>query len=200
MTDPGTNDPARMDPKDFRVSDAEREHVVGILQKAIGRGLITLDEFTERTDTALAARTRAQLNAVLLDLPGVVSNEQVLPVAKDRQELKATMSTVNRKGAWAVPRQLVVHSRMGSTELDFRQASIPHAVVDIELDVTAGSVKLVLPEGATVNADGVELAASNLKDKVGTGANGRPHFVVHGQVRAGNVEIRMKRSRWLRHA
>lgn len=187
------------DPREFRVSDAEREHVVGLLQKAIGRGLITLDEFTERTDTALAARTRGQLNAVLLDLPGMVLNEQAAPVVQERQELKSTMSTVARKGNWAVPRQLVVRSRMGSTDLDFREASIPHVVVDIELDVTAGSVKLLLPEGATVNADGVELAASNLKDKVGTGANGRPHFVVHGAVRAGSVEIK-KKARWFRHA
>ncbi|GAA1267426.1 DUF1707 domain-containing protein [Saccharothrix xinjiangensis] len=190
-------EPAQADPRNFRVSDAEREHVVELLQKAIGRGLITLDEFTERTDTALAAKTRAQLNAVLVDLPGVVNREQVAPV-RDLQELKATMSTVNRKGRWSVPRRLVVHNRLGSTDLDFREASIPHAVVDIELDVTAGSVKLVLPEGATVDADGVELAASNLKDKVGTGANGRPHFVVHGHVRAGNVEIK-KKTRWFRH-
>ncbi|NUT96516.1 MAG: DUF1707 domain-containing protein, partial [Saccharothrix sp.] len=53
------------DPRQWRVSDAEREHVVGVLQKAIGRGLITLDEFTERADTALAAKTREQLNTVL---------------------------------------------------------------------------------------------------------------------------------------
>ncbi|MFE2752418.1 DUF1707 domain-containing protein [Actinosynnema sp. NPDC059335] len=187
------------DPRQLRVSDAEREHVVGLLQKAIGRGLITLDEFTERTDTALAARTRGELNAVLLDLPGMVHREKAVGVPQDRQELKSTMSTVNRKGNWAVPRQLLVRNRMGTTDLDFREASIPHAVVDIELDVTAGSVKLVLPDGATVDADGVELAASNLKDKVGTGAHGRPHFVVHGHVRAGNVEIK-KKTRWFRHA
>ncbi|MFC6092870.1 DUF1707 domain-containing protein [Saccharothrix sp. BKS2] len=191
-------EPDRANPRNFRVSDAEREHVVELLQKAIGRGLITLDEFTERTDTALAAKTRAELNAVLMDLPGVVHRDEATPV-RERQELRATMSSVNRRGRWSVPRQLVVHNRMGSTDLDFREAAIPHAVVDIELDVTAGSVKLVLPEGATVDADGVELAASNLKDKVGTGANGRPHFVVHGQVRAGSVEIK-KKTRWFRHA
>ncbi|MFD0205367.1 MULTISPECIES: DUF1707 SHOCT-like domain-containing protein [Saccharothrix] len=189
------------DPKDFRVSDAEREHVVGLLQKAIGRGLITLDEFTERTDVALAARTRGELNAVLLDLPGMVHNEQVLAVPQDRQELKSTMSTVNRKGSWTVPRQLLVRNRMGTTDLDFRDASIPHAVVDIELNVTAGSVTLVLPEGATVNAEGVELAASELYDKVGSGANGQPHFIVHGKVRAGTLEIKKKKkSRWRRNA
>ncbi|QFZ23891.1 DUF1707 SHOCT-like domain-containing protein [Saccharothrix syringae] len=191
--------PAQADPKDFRVSDAEREHVVNLLQKAIGRGLITLDEFTERTDTALAAKTRAQLNAVLLDLPGIVHRDRAAaPV--ERSELKTTMSSVTRKGHWTVPQRLVVRNRMGSADLDFREAAIPHAVVDIELDVTAGSVKLVLPDNATVNAEGVELAAGTLKDKVGIGVDGRPHFVVHGYVRAGTLEIKKKKPRWFKHA
>ena len=33
--------------------------------------MLSLDEFTERFDTALAARTRGELNAVVVDLPGV---------------------------------------------------------------------------------------------------------------------------------
>ncbi|WP_433266806.1 DUF1707 SHOCT-like domain-containing protein [Actinosynnema sp. CS-041913] len=188
------------DPREWRVSDAEREHVVGVLQKAIGRGLITLDEFTERADTALAARTRAQLNSVLLDLSGVVHTEQHVEqhAAADPVELRATFSSVRRKGTWVVPRTLVVRNRMGSTDLDFREATIPHAVVDIELDIAAGSVKLVLPDGATVNTDAVQLSAGSLSDKVG-GGPGRPHFVLRGNVTAGSLEIKRKKN-WLRHA
>ncbi|GAA5106207.1 hypothetical protein GCM10025762_10110 [Haloechinothrix salitolerans] len=63
---------ATVNPRDLRVSDAEREHVVSLLQRAIGRGLIDLDEFTERTDIAYNAMTRGQLNIVLADLPGLV--------------------------------------------------------------------------------------------------------------------------------
>lgn len=63
---------ATVGPRDLRVSDAEREHVVSLLQRAIGRGLIDLDEFTERTDLAYNATTRSQLNIVLADLPGLV--------------------------------------------------------------------------------------------------------------------------------
>ncbi len=188
------------DPRQWRVSDAEREHVVGVLQKAIGRGLITLDEFTERADQALAARTREELNVVLLDLSGVVHTErqEVAAVQEPAVELRATMSSVTRKGQWSVPRCLVVRSRMGSTDLDFRDATIPHAVVDIQLDVAAGSVTLVLPDSATVNTEGVQVAAASLKDKVGDGA-GRPHFVLRGNVTAGSLEIKRK-SGWFRHA
>ncbi|PRY45846.1 DUF1707 SHOCT-like domain-containing protein [Umezawaea tangerina] len=185
------------DPKDYRVSDAEREHVIGLLQKAIGQGLITLDEFSTRTDTALVAKTRAELNAVLLDLPGMTHNEQAPKalVPKDRVEIKSTMSSVNRKGHWSVPRELVVLNRMGSTDLDFSEAEIPHAVVTIELDVTAGSVSILLPEGATVDTDDVQMAAGSVTDKSGAG-DGRPHFVLTGVVRAGSVNI--KRVRMIR--
>lgn len=57
--------------RDLRVSDAEREHVGEMLQRAVGQGLLSLGEFTERMDTALAAKTRGELNVVLYDLPGV---------------------------------------------------------------------------------------------------------------------------------
>jgi uncharacterized protein DUF1707 len=182
------------DPKDFRVSDAEREHVIGLLQKAIGQGLITLDEFSSRTDVALVAKTRGDLNAVLLDLPGMTHNEQApkAVVPKDRVEIKNTMSSVSRKGQWVVPRELVVRNRMGSTDLDFSEADIPHAVVTVELDVTAGSVSILLPEGATVNTEEIEMAAGSVTDKSG-GGEGRPHFHLTGAVRAGSVQIKQVR-------
>ncbi|AXX34364.1 hypothetical protein APASM_6999 [Actinosynnema pretiosum subsp. pretiosum] len=198
------------DPKQLRVSDAEREHVVGLLQKAIGRGLITLDEFSERTDQALASRTRGELNAVLVDLPGMVSSEApVEDVAvdprfagspKERLELKSTMSHVQRKGQWSVPRTIVVHNRMGNTELDFREAHLPHPVVTIDLDVFAGSVRVLVPEGSSVNTDDLRLSASGMQDKVRVESGGRPHFVVKGNVKAGTVEIKVKRKFSFRHA
>jgi hypothetical protein len=61
-----------VNPRELRVSNAEREHVAGLLHKALARGLIDLEEFSTRIAAALAARTRAELNAVVIDLPGVV--------------------------------------------------------------------------------------------------------------------------------
>ncbi|RSM67565.1 hypothetical protein DMH04_48610 [Kibdelosporangium aridum] len=64
--------PRPVDPRALRVSDAEREHVAGLLNKALARGLIDLDGFAERLGAALAAKTRAELNTVVIDLPGLV--------------------------------------------------------------------------------------------------------------------------------
>lgn len=182
------------DPKNFRVSDAEREHVLGVLQKATGQGLISLEEFTERADTVVAAKTRAELNQVLLDLPGLVHTEterRTVP-PMERAELKTTMSSTERKGNWVVPRELVLRSRMGSTELDFTEATINHRVVRIELDVTAGSVEMLLPDNATAETS-VDAIAGSVEDKTRGGQGGGTHFIITGTVRAGSVEIRNPR-------
>ena len=60
-----------VEPADLRVSDAERSHVLRLLETATGRGLIDLGEYTERSTAVINARTRGQLNRVLLDLPGL---------------------------------------------------------------------------------------------------------------------------------
>ncbi|MGZ3141602.1 DUF1707 SHOCT-like domain-containing protein [Lentzea chajnantorensis] len=172
------------DPRALRVSDAEREHVVGLLNKAVGRGMITLDEFTTRTDTALAAVTRADLNVVLVDLPGMVNTE----VARERTELKSTMSTTTRKGHWIVPNELVIRNTLGTTNLDFTAAEVP-PVVTVDLDVSLGTVKLLLPAGAAVDADAVEVTAGEVKDKVRSTA-GSPRFRLRGAVRGGTVVIK----------
>jgi hypothetical protein len=172
------------------VSDAEREHVVGLLQKAIGQGLITLDEFTTRTDTALAAKTRGELNAVLVDLPGMVHQESTSPAHRQPVELRATMSVLKRAGRWSVPGSLVVRNRMGSTDLDFTEARIDHAEVHVELDVAGGSVELLLPDGASVDTDQVEVNMGSVKNKIGGDGSGRPHFVLSGSMRAGSLKIR----------
>ncbi|AYF79261.1 DUF1707 domain-containing protein [Nocardia yunnanensis] len=70
-----------MGDRDLRVSDVEREHVGRLLQRAVGLGMLSLGEFTERMDTALAAKTRGELNAVLVDLPGVRLVGQPAPAA-----------------------------------------------------------------------------------------------------------------------
>jgi hypothetical protein len=181
--------PEPIDPRALRVSDAERAHVVEVLQKAIGHGLLSLDEFTERTDTALAAKTRGELNAVLVDLPGVTHSDPESPVREKPVELRANMSSIKRDGAWTVPRELIIRNRMGSTELDFSEANIGYDEVRIALNVSGGSVKLLLPERASVVTDQVRVTAGSIKDKAGHGG-GTPRFVVSGSLTAGSLHVR----------
>jgi hypothetical protein len=62
----------------IRVSDADREATAGQLREHYADGRLTLDELNERLDQAFAAKTRAELNAVMRDLP--VPPRPVMPV------------------------------------------------------------------------------------------------------------------------
>ncbi|WP_233158260.1 DUF1707 SHOCT-like domain-containing protein [Actinokineospora bangkokensis] len=177
-------------PRDLRVSDAERSHVVGVLQKATGRGLLSLDEFTERTDRALAARTRGELNVLLVDLPGLVNAENA-PAPSAPLELRARMSSVRREGAWEVPAELRLTTYAGSIDLDFTEAVLLSPTTHVHVDVKAANVTLLLPDNSPCDLRDVESSVGGrITDrgiKVPT-ADG-PRFRLTGTVRAGSLTI-----------
>lgn len=189
-----------LDPRDYRVSDEEREHVVGVLQKAIGRGMIDLEEFTERTDTALAAQTRGELNAVLADLPGLVHHDAgprapAFASSDQRLELSAQYSSMTRSGPWLVPPEIVVRNKYGSTKLDFTQAQVQSPTVHIELDAKWGSVEVIIPEHASVDLNAItDIKYGSVNDKTGSdGRVGNPRLVFSGRLKGGSLTIRHPR-------
>ena len=198
-----------LDERDLRVSDDEREHVVGVLQKAIGRGMIDLDEFTERTDRALASRTRGELNAVLADLAGLYPPAAAVAAAPAyappigyggyspgrRFELNAKYSSLVRSGPWVVPPEMVVRNKYGSTKLDFTEAQVQSPVVHIELDAKWGSVEVIIPEHAAVDVNSItDIKFGSLEDKTrSNGRMGSPRFVLTGRVHGGSLIVRHPR-------
>jgi hypothetical protein len=176
---------------DMRASDAEREYVIDLLQRAVGQGMLDLDEFAQRTDIALAARTRTELNRVLLDLP--VADGPMRPADDDVLVLRSTLSEVTRRGAWRVPSRLIVISRLGSTKLDFTEAEFTGPSVDVELAVTGGSVHLLVPPTTAVLTTAVATIGSQIVDQRPASAGTGPTLVLRGKVRAGEVRVRRAR-------
>jgi hypothetical protein len=64
----GTGNEADMQPH-IRVSDADRERVVDLLQRHTSDGRLSLDEFSTRVDAAQRARTHGELAVITADLP-----------------------------------------------------------------------------------------------------------------------------------
>ena len=56
---------------DLRVSDADRQAVIDELRRHTGDGRLTLDEFEERVDEVLRARTQADLDTTTRELPSL---------------------------------------------------------------------------------------------------------------------------------
>ena len=65
---PGRYPVPMSDPR-LRVSDADRNLVVAELEQHAAAGRLDLDEYAERVDRALVARTFGDLGAVTADLP-----------------------------------------------------------------------------------------------------------------------------------
>ncbi|HEV7451720.1 MAG TPA: DUF1707 domain-containing protein [Pseudonocardiaceae bacterium] len=182
-----------VEPRDLRVSDAEREHVGELLQRAVGQGRLTVDEFAERMDAAMAARTRGELNAVLLDLPGFTLAH---PAASEVLELSHHFGELNRRGPWRVPPRVRLVGYFGSSLLDFTNAVLASPTVTLELDKTGGSTTIVVPEGATVDTDGLRVTVGSVKDfTVRRIEPGPVHFVITGRSTMGEVRIAHPR-RW----
>jgi hypothetical protein len=134
----------------------------------------------------------------LEDLPGdaVVPVQHVtpaVPAPSDRPlMLRTGMGTLRRSGPWTVPSRIRVQSVMGSVILDFCDTAVP-PVVDVSRELGAGSARLLLPDGATADVDGLVSGMGTVRSKVAsTPVPGCPHFRVHGRSAMGSVTVRYR--------
>ena len=65
----------------IRASDEDRDRVAGLLQEHHAEGRLTAEEFSERMDAALHARTLGELDELMADLPHVDRRHYQLPDA-----------------------------------------------------------------------------------------------------------------------
>src|ERR1700760_1860553 len=92
-----------------RASNAERDVVAGKLQDAFAEGRLDDDEFDQRMRAALTAKTHAELDVLLTDLPAapVGGGQPPAPAAasavKPGRLAVAYKGVVRRAGRWRVP-------------------------------------------------------------------------------------------------
>ncbi|MGP3960067.1 DUF1707 SHOCT-like domain-containing protein [Nonomuraea sp. 3N208] len=178
----------------MRVSDDDRERTTRRLQQAFTEGRLTQLELEDRLELALTARTYGDLLGLITDLP----DEQ--PQVDDVIELESKNGNLKRSGDWAVPRRLRVSSKYGSVELDFSEAVVTHPVVEVELDLTYGSAKIILPEGGVANVDTFRSDYSQPKSAVPSRPRpGALYVVVTGRSKYGGLVVRYPRKRWFAH-
>src|SRR5579863_7190113 len=66
----------------MRASDADRDRVVELLNVAYGEGRLSKDEYDGRLENAFSARTYADLDQILADLPAAPATMLTSSVAK----------------------------------------------------------------------------------------------------------------------
>ena len=151
---------------DIRASDAERERTAATVREAVADGRLTMVEGDERLAAAYGAVYRGELVPITADLePAPFPDPTVYadvdrPVASGRPDSTASfavLSGTQRRGPWVPGRTHRVAVVMGGAELDFRQARLDGAGLDIEAFAMMGGVTIDL-RGAAIGA-GVDIRA-----------------------------------------
>ena len=78
----------------------------------------------------------------------------------DYSKLRVIMGSTERRGAWSVPRHLDVRVLLGSIALDLREAHLAPGITTIDIDVTLGSVEIIIPRDLRVEVGMLATAAS----------------------------------------
>ncbi len=179
-----------------RASDADRDRVVEALAAASAEGRLTLEEYSERGDAALVARTLGDLAGLTADLPAAsvpaVPNGDAGAVP---EEITAVLGNESRKGPWVVPARMNVRSVLGDCHLEMQKAIIGQHVTTIDATVRFGSVTIFVPDGIDVRMSGRAVLGAKSSELRGEPKPGAPVIVVRCNVFCGAVTV--KRPDWL---
>jgi DUF1707 SHOCT-like domain/Cell wall-active antibiotics response LiaF, C-terminal len=143
-------------PLEVRASDAEREQAVVRLRDATAEGRLTLEEFSERVESAYAAKTNDELQRLVDDLPAVAA---ATPRSR-RRPRRFTVSIfggTERKGRWRTADTHWVFSVFGGSDLDFREASLDGGEANVFVFDLFGGTDLYVPDGIDIDFDGFAL-------------------------------------------
>lgn len=187
----------------MRVSNAEREAIIARLHAATEEGRLELDEFADRSQEAYAAKTYGELQQLLSDLPGDKDGQVAVPgdsavatpVPHTSPELRLDpkASSIDRKGQWIVPPRIKVNAKASSVKLDARHAIIRYCEIEVDTDLTASSLELVLPARAYAVDEDLSMIASSATNHCPYKGEDGVRFVVKGRVKAGSVTVRYER-------
>ncbi|MQA89457.1 MAG: DUF1707 domain-containing protein [Gemmatimonas sp.] len=120
---------------------------------------IQADELERLIDRAHLAKSPAELQALLEDLPAVTaSSVPTRPPAKHielHQTIVAIMGGADRKGSWCPARMTRTLALMGGAVLDFREVHLPPGTTDVQVYAVMGGVEIIVPPGVRVASEGI---------------------------------------------
>lgn len=184
-------------PSAERVADADRERTVTLLREHVVEGRLTLDEFSERMGTALEARTRGELDAVLADLPAAAPDAPAaLAPREQRRWHVAVLSGHSTQGRWRIRGKTNAVAVMGGCHLDLRRAEIEGPEAVITAVSFWGGVEIIVPEGFDVELRGFSfMGGRTLRLRDVPVVRGSPRIVVRGYSVMGGVHVKSRSGR-----
>jgi hypothetical protein len=174
-----------------RASDRERDVVVQRVQDAFAEGRLDDAEFDERTRAALTARTHADLDALLADLPASPSAAApVRAVPGPGRYAIALKSSVRRAGRWRVPERYTTVVYKGGGWLDLRAAELSGPVTTFLAVAYKSRLTILVPPNVRVEMTGLGVSQDPHDENPGYRLPAdAPVIHVRGIAYKGTVEI-----------
>ncbi|UDM01852.1 DUF1707 SHOCT-like domain-containing protein [Streptomyces longhuiensis] len=194
---------------DLRASDADRDRTADILREALAEGRLTADEHAERIDGVYRAKTHAELEPFVRDLPGAHNQRRpvafspapnrptAVPAVAD-ENLVAVFSTSARKGRWRVGRRTHAYAVFGNIEIDLSEAIFEYQQVVIKAVSVFGNVEVRVPENVSLRGSGGGVLGNFEVDTLDSADPDAPVVYVDGIAVLGNIEAKPKRGKRLR--
>jgi Domain of unknown function (DUF1707)/Cell wall-active antibiotics response 4TMS YvqF len=151
----------------IRASDAERDATLERLSAATGDGRLTLEEFSQRMDRATIAKTRAELDRLVADLPTDADAAGTAVAERGPDKPSWHISPIGGfsvSGPWRMARQVIVVSLIGGAHLDLSQAQLAAKEVTLTKVSLVGGVTIDVPPAIRVDASGFSLIGGTSVD------------------------------------
>lgn len=174
-------------------SDVDRGRAVGLMSDACSDGRLGLEEFSRRVESALSARTLADLSRLTVDINTPPAS---LPRSRKPRNAKwfiAVMASTVRRGRWHLRPFSRVVAVMGECVLDLRQVEVETRQSHILAVALMGSIQVIVPEGIDVDLSGAAVMGSKeLRGGSTRPLPGSPTVHVTCCALMGEVQVRVK--------
>jgi len=175
----------------IRASDAERDATVERLSRAAGDGRLTLEEFSQRMEQATAAKTRAELDRLVADLPAETADAGAVATTGSAPATWhiSPVGGLRVSGPWRMPRHVIVASIVGGTWLDLSQAQLAAREVTLTTVSLVGGTRIMVPPGIRVEASGFSLVGGTRVEGGPEPGPGAPTVYVRAFSLVGGIRI-----------
>lgn len=179
------------------------------LEQMVGRGELSLSEFSDRAAKIWAATCPAELEVALSGLPAQpLAGEAFRTLARQAGQAPATspgsaitvdesqrktsvFDTLKREGRWLLPDDYKLTSWFGDIFLDAREAVVDRPRTRVQLDLWCANAKILLPPGVSVAITGSRHMSELKIDEGKYEIRGGPHLnlEINGFMAGAKVKI-----------
>ena len=184
------------------VSDADRRHVITLLNSAQAEGRLTAVERDDRIAEAQAAEIFDDLVPLTRDLVSPTGpaarplvNYDTANASDAADQIVAIFSGASRKHAWRVRRNTSIMAVFGGVELDLTQATYEAHELTFNVFCLFGGVEVTVPPGTDVDSQVIAIFGGTEVGRLTPPDPSLPKIRLKGFCGFGGVEVRNPKAR-----